>query len=378
MVLLRVVLAELQGSPSAELRRYLREISRALVAAAPEGCGVEALVGALTRDELTALEVELPGLERIRRSPLAPRELEATWRRGLPGSRIDGLLHAPTLLAPYRSHDRGKDLSQLSVTIHDAIPWTHPRFLPASEEARLRAAAKRARRHADAIVVPTHAVAQQLGEHLGVEDRIRVIGAAPSPTLAVPTDADARAEVLGLPGTYALASASASPSKALDRLAAAIADPALIDLPLVLVAGDVGDRTRAAAIVREAGLDERRLMILEDLSDPDLAVAVSRASVVVVPSLAEGFGLALVNAFALGAPVVHSDDPALVEVAGGAGLVVPREAKADYTERLGIAIEKVLTDRELAATLRVTGADRARAFSWRDSATRLWQLHADL
>ena len=59
-----------------------------------------------------------------------------------------------------------------------------------------KAMAKRAQRYADAIVVPTHAVADQLGEILDVGDRIRVIGGAVSPKLTIPVDADRRAEDL--------------------------------------------------------------------------------------------------------------------------------------------------------------------------------------
>jgi len=76
--------------------------------------------------------------------------------------------------------------------------------------------------------------------------------------------------------------------------------------------------------------------------------------------------------------VIHSDDPALVEVAAGAGLVVARDSPEGYAERLADAIGRVLTDPALAERLGVSAADRARAFSWRDSAERVWQLHADL
>jgi glycosyltransferase involved in cell wall biosynthesis len=120
------------------------------------------------------------------------------------------------------------------------------------------------------------------------------------------------------------------------------------------------------------------------LDDPDLAVVLDRAALFVFPSLVEGFGLPIVEAFKFGLPVIHSDDPALVEVAAGASLVVPRPTGTEsaddqgYTERLAAAIGRVLDDAELRSRLSVLAADRARAFSWRDSAERVWQLHADL
>ena len=121
---------------------------------------------------------------------------------------------------------------------------------------------------------------------------------------------------------------------------------------------------------------------LGQLDDADLAVALDRATVFVYPSVAEGFGLPIVEAFKFGLPVIHSDDPALVEVAAGASLVVERPGAEDdgaaYSERLAGAIARVLGDDALRSRLGVLAADRARAFSWRDSAERVWQLHADL
>jgi hypothetical protein len=77
--------------------------------------------------------------------------------------------------------------------------------------------------------------------------------------------------------------------------------------------------------------------------------------------------------------VIHSDDPALVEVAGGAGVAVERESTGTtYSERLAASIRSVLSDADLVARLNTYGQDRVRAFSWRDSADRVWQLHADL
>ena len=45
---------------------------------------------------------------------------------------------------------------------------------------------------------------------------------------------------------------------------------------------------------------------------------------------------------------------------------------------LAAAVASVLNDSELADRMRIAGQDRARAFSWRDSAERVWTLHADL
>jgi hypothetical protein len=58
--------------------------------------------------------------------------------------------------------------------------------------------------------------------------------------------------------------------------------------------------------------------------------------------------------------------------------VVPREDADGYPERLAHAIGGLLSDASARERLAVVGQDRARAFSWRDSAEKVWQLHADL
>jgi glycosyltransferase involved in cell wall biosynthesis len=88
--------------------------------------------------------------------------------------------------------------------------------------------------------------------------------------------------------------------------------------------------------------------------------------------------LPVIEAFSLGAPVIHSDAPALVEVAGDASIVVEREDAAGYPDRLADAIGRVISNDVLAERLRFLGVDRSKAFSWRSSAEKVWQLHADL
>ncbi|WP_431220435.1 glycosyltransferase family 4 protein [Leifsonia xyli] len=381
MTTLRVIVDDLVGVAPRGTRRYTEELTRQLIATAPAGCDVEAIVSAVGDNELAALRERLPGLGEVTRLPLARRELSLAWQTGLSVGGPLGMLHAPTLLAPIRRHDHATTAQQLAVTIHDSLAWTHPATLGPAATAWTKAMARRARRFADAVVVPTHAVADRLAEHVDFGDRIRVIGGAPATTLRLPADADERAQRLGLPERYALTLGSIEPRKGVTALIQAIARPEAEQLPLLIVGPDrVGEKS-ASGVAAAAGLPEDRVRALGRLDDPDFAVVLDRATLFVFPSVAEGFGLPVVEAFKFGLPVVHSDDPALVEVAGGAGLAVTRPSgdhDTGYPERLAEAIARVLNDDDLRSRLRVLASDRARAFSWRDSAERVWQLHADL
>jgi glycosyltransferase involved in cell wall biosynthesis len=203
-------------------------------------------------------------------------------------------------------------------------------------------------RYADGVVVPSHAVAQSADELLGLGERIRVVGSSTSLAGQLPADASERAERLELPSSYVLGIATPETAAGLEAL-----------------------REHAEGLGAP-------LLVLPPPADPaDLAVAISRAAVLVYPAAEAGFGMTVLDALTLGTPVVHSDAAALEELTAGAAVVVAREGE-DYGARLAAAVGDVLSDRALTEQLRFAGHDRARAFTWRSAAEKVWQLHADL
>ncbi len=378
MTTLRVIVDQIVAPVPGGIGRYAEELTRALIATSPRGSRVAGLVSASPEADYALLNERLPGLTALYKSALSRRELAAAWQHGFTALTGEGMVHATSLLAPLRRHDRTTNPNtQTVVTIHDAVPWTHPETLTPRGVTWHRAMAKRAERYADAVVVPTHAVADELANFLSLGDRVRVIGGAPSSALAIPSDASERVERLGLPARYLLAIGTLEPRKGLEPLIRAL--PSLPDDIPLLVAGPPGwGRIDIAGVAADAGLAEDRIQVLGHVPDAELAVLLDRAAVFVFPSLAEGFGLPVIEAFALGTPVVHSDSSAVVEVSGGAGVEVPLADAEGYPARLAAAIIGVLDDSTLAERLSIRGRDRAKAFSWRDSAEKVWQLHADL
>ncbi|MGN6125816.1 MAG: glycosyltransferase, partial [Humibacter sp.] len=166
--------------------------------------------------------------------------------------------------------------------------------------------------------------------------------------------------------------------KGLRQLVQAMASPSLAGIPLVVVGPEEFHGERVSTVAMEAGLPEGRVRTLGTLGDADLAVVLAKADVFVYPNLASGFGLPVVEAMRFGTPVVHSDDPAVVEVAFGAGVTVAREDAAGYPGRLSDSIAELLNDPTQRERLRFAGMDRAAAFSWRSSAELVWKLHAEL
>lgn len=344
--------------------RYTRELLRAMAATAPAGWELATVVSR-SGDPAAA---RIPGVAGPRVLPLPRRALSAAWEHGLPLWPGGDAVHAMTPLAPPVRN------RHLVVTVHDTVAWTCPQTLTRRGAHWHRRMIARAARNAAALVVPTSAVAADLARRLPVRAAVRVIGeGVPAALTAPPADADARSAQLDLPERYVLAVGTVEPRKGFDWLVRAMARPEAPDVPL-LVAGRPGwGQLDLQRIAEESGMAQQ-LRLLGPVSDAELAVLLHRASALAAPSLDEGFGLPVVEAMACGVPVVHSDAPALVEVAGGAGSVVPRTDPA----ALAVALRTAVEDRERRNEMITAGYRRAGQFSWEKAAKQVWELHQEI
>jgi len=131
----------------------------------------------------------------------------------------------------------------------------------------------------------------------------------------------------------------------------------------VLIVG-AGAR-KNVAVAREAAEGLAPLRVVDrDVTDMELASLYTRARVLLMPSLYEGFGLPAIEAMACGTPVIASKDAALVEVCGGA---------AEHVEAMDVrawkeALSAVLRDKERASRMRAAGFQRAAGFTWEKTA----------
>jgi len=298
---------------------------------------------------------QVPGVDGLHRLPLPRRVLTLAWEHGRgPAPRGVDVVHAPTLQLPPRGR------RPLVVTVHDAVPWTHPETLTPRGVRWHRHMAERAAASADAIVVPSEATASLLTRVLPMRRPPEVVPLGVTP-LPLPADADARAVALALPaGGYVLSLATLEPRKGLDVLLRAMAEPSAPDLGLVLVGAPGWGGVDPIALARELGLADGRVRVLGRVDDADLAVALSRATVLAVPSRAEGFGLPVIEGMAAGVPVVTSRDPALLEVGGDA--VLPSDTGDPAA--LADALQQAGTDGRLRERLTAAGAGRAAGFTW--------------
>ncbi|OFW04527.1 MAG: hypothetical protein A3H96_09030 [Acidobacteria bacterium RIFCSPLOWO2_02_FULL_67_36] len=220
-------------------------------------------------------------------------------------------------------------------------------------------------RAADGVVVISSYTKEQVQERLGVPaDRIVVcpLGAPAWPARTAPSPdgpilfvgtIEPRKNVLGLLRAY---------ETLLARLP---------DAPPLVIAGRAGRGSDAVyERISQAPL-AGRVRALGYVTDAERQRLYAQASLLVLPSFEEGFGLPVLEAMTVGVPVVAARRGALPEVAGEAGRLVD----PDDPDAIAGAMEEVLTSAGLRARLTEAGIRRATQFTWDRSAARLYSAY---
>jgi alpha-1,3-rhamnosyl/mannosyltransferase len=244
------------------------------------------------------------------------------------------------------------------LTIHDLQYLTHPEYLTTNKRRYLERAIPSSVRRAAVVAVPTDYVRTTVVDAYGTDpDRVVVVPHGVEPTLGVgaPTATELRGTYGIGGGRFVVYPAITHPHKnhrfLLELMAQHWTDP---DLRLVLLGGRGAAEDDVAGDIVRLGL-EQRVIRAGRVSDADRDGLVAAADALVFPSEYEGFGAPAVEAMALGAPVICSDQPALADVVGDAGLVLPLDLEA-WADALDVVAVR-------SHELREAGHQRARAFT---------------
>ena len=281
-----------------------------------------------------------------------------------------GMIHSPSLMAPLVRHDRAHDHDQTVVTVWNLEPWTHPERWDRGLVAWQRAMLRRAVRFADAVVVPTHAMAAELGEIAPLRSRVRVIAGAPPEGFAAPVDAAVRRQKLGLPEQFVVLLGSRSDA---DNLSVALRALTGEDVHIAVVPEDANER-RVTDPARTSETADRTIHTPVVADALDRAAVLSGALAVVAPSALPTFPWRVLEALAVGAPIIAAATSQNEELLADAA----RYVSVDGSEDMAETIQRVIRDDETGRRLRLLSLDRSRSFSWRDAGERVWQLHAEL
>lgn len=349
-------LAYLVPGETGGMEVYARALVPALRGVRPE-LELTAIVATELADELRTapwceplrvVALPVPGRSRPRRV-LAEQLLVARAARRA-GADV---LHSLASTGPVRARGLASVL-----TIHDVIYATHPETHAGLLRYGMAALVPASARAADRVVADSAATASDLVGRLRVpRGKIDVVPLGPgADTSATPTPEPELRARLGLGDRPLVLSVSARrPHKNLERLIDAVQG---LDATLVLP-GYPGPHD--AELAARGG---ERVRVLGWVEDGDLEGLYEAATCLAFPSLAEGFGLPVLEAMRRGLPVACSNVTSLPEVAGDAALLFDPLS----TDDIRAALTRLLADSQLRADLAQRGRRRAAEFSWERTA----------
>jgi len=283
------------------------------------------------------------------------------------------LLHVPVPLGPVRSR------VPVVVTIQDIAVLRFPDKFRLWSRHFANFVLPRVARNARSIIAPSLATKSDLVNALGIPDeRVMLIPNGVGEEFTPRALADDRVQRLRarhrLPERFLFTVGALEPRKNIVRLLHAVhrlrAAPDTSDIKL-LHAGPPG---WLASDVRETMIAlklQDAVRFLGYIDTEDLATLYAAATVVVYPSLFEGFGLPVAEALACGAAVITSNTSSLPEVGGDAAMLVDPLS----IESIATAISKLWTDDQARAEMSRRGIVHASRYSWTRTARETAALY---
>jgi glycosyltransferase involved in cell wall biosynthesis len=239
------------------------------------------------------------------------------------------------------------------MTVHDLVALDHPELHPKRAVVLQRRQLEAARDRATVVLTVSRATAGALCSR-GVDPE-RIVVAPCGVTTMPPSDRS-----LVPPGTYLLVVGTLTARKGLETLVAAFSRADLHGSVRLVLAGAMGwGGQHVSDAIERHGVGDR-VSRLGRVSDAQLAGLYQGCLAVCVPSIAEGFGLPLVEAAAVGAPVVASDIPVFHEIEGSVALY----ARPSDEQAWADALERIIADEELRWDAAALGRAVAREYTW--------------
>lgn len=289
----------------------------------------------------------LGNLKNVKNFHLPPTILEVFFNRirNIPIERFIGpvdVYHSSDWLQP-------KTKAKKVTTYHDIVPlkfpdWSHPKIVEVHKK-RL----KLVEEEIDAVIAVSESTKKDLLEITNIpEKKIVVIYEAPGENFRRCSEKmveDFRKK-RNLPGKFVLAIGGIGKRRNMDRV-----NEACRGYPLIV-----------------AGVD------IPHLSDEEMPLLYESSTVLLYPSLYEGFGLPILEAFACATPVITSNVSSMPEIAGGAALLVNPLDVAEMKNSLKMVMEDKRTRDDLVKK----GLRRAGEFSWKKAAKETAQVYKRL
>jgi len=309
---------------------------------------------------------------------LPGRVMDFVWERWqlLPAEFFLGAIDV--LHVPYEFLPRVRSAKTV-VTVHDVTFLKHPEYL---DPFFVKLHTKRINRiveRADCIITDSENTKKELVDFTGADEkRVRVIMLGvdkkfhPVPDKSMVSKVTAR---YGINDEYVLFVGSADEDKNLVRLISAFAAirSDYPDLQMVLAGGLNWGYERLMKRLVEMRID-KGVVCVGFVDDVDLPFLYSGARMLAIPSIHEGFGLPAVEAMACGTPVLCSNVSSLPEIVGDSGIQVDPYS----TDAVEQGLRRLLGNDDLVEACVAKGLERARMFTWENTARQVVSVYKDL
>jgi glycosyltransferase involved in cell wall biosynthesis len=270
------------------------------------------------------------------------------------------------------------------VTVHDLTPIVFPEAFPSGIKGKLKWQMQRfALKRASAVITDSESSKKDIRKYAGVkESKIHVVYLAAGEDFKQLEIKNFKLEIAkryGLPDRFVLYVGDVTWNKNLPRLIDAIKE---INLPMVMVGKSLVSQDYDKSSPWNADLNrvgeltkgDSNILKLGFVSSEELVQLYNLATVFVMPSLYEGFGLPILEAMACGCPVITSKEGSLLEVAGDAAFYV--DAYDMYS--IGVGIKKVFDSEELQKELSDKGLKNVQRFSWKATASQTLKVYESI
>jgi len=267
------------------------------------------------------------------------------------------------------------------VTVHDLTPLVFPEHFPSGIKGELKwVLQKYSLQKADAVIADSICSKKDIIRYAKVpEDKIHVVYLAAGEEFKKME----KSSILGsirkkynLPDKFVLYVGDVTWNKNLPRLIEAVMK---INVPLVMVGKALIEKNfdrnnpwnQDLVKVQELANDDKRIIRLGLVPTEDLVSIYSLATVFVMPSLYEGFGLPILEAMSCGCPVVASKGGSLAEVVGEAG----RYIDSYDIDSIAKGISEVFNSASLQKELSQKGIIQSKKFTWKKTADETMSVY---